>query len=382
MALVLTLFLQAPPFIAPPPFASLAGHQWKSIQAATLGLKVLAFFSSQDHPNRAMYLRNLGIWLATRFERTGLMDDLDRAVDAANMAVDATPQDHPDRAGLLNNLGNWLGTRFGRTGSMDDIDHALLSYKGGWHCSTASPSIRIRSAREAAQILASRLTWEDASILLQEAVELLPTVSPRSLKHTDKQHMLADFSGLASMAAASALSAGKDAYSALRLLEVGRGVIAGLLMDMRRDISDLRRDHPDLADEFILLRDELDSPIDGPILSNPDNTTSSWELQAKRRRGADQKFSELITRIRSKPGFYNFLLPPTANELIAAADPDPVVVINVSAYRCNAFLVERDRIRVLELPALKLTEVRQQALSLRLSRPTSSSHITTLLKWL
>ena len=36
----------------------------------------------------------------------------------------------------------------------------------------------------------------------------------------------------------------KDAYSVLRLLELGRGVIAGLLMDMRGDISDLRREHP------------------------------------------------------------------------------------------------------------------------------------------
>jgi hypothetical protein len=310
------------------------------------------------------------------------MDDLNRAVDVANMAVDSTPQDHPKRARRLSNLGTLLATRFEWTKSTDDIAHALVAYKSGWHCRTAPPSVRVSSAREAAQILASQLTWEDASLLLQEAVELLPAVSPRSLKHTDKQHMLGDFSGLASIAAAAALNAGKDAYSALRLLELGRGVIAGLLMDMRGDISDLSRDHPGLADEFVLLRDELDSPMDGPILLNHDNTTSSWELQAKRRRDADQKFSELITQIRSKPGFDNFLLPPTANELMAAANPDPVVVVNVSSYRCDAFLVERDRIRVLELPALKSTEVRQRALGLRLSRPISSSHMTALLEWL
>src|SRR4051812_48409990 len=116
------------------------------------------------------------------------------------------------------------------------------------------------------------MIWGDASILLQEAAELLPAVSPRTLKHTDKQHMLADFGGLASMAAATALNVGKDAYSALRLLELGRGVIASLLMDMRGDISDLRRDHPGLADEFIFLRDELDTPADGPTLSNSNNT--------------------------------------------------------------------------------------------------------------
>lgn len=85
---------------------------------------------------------------------------------------------------------------------------------------------------------------DESSQLLEEAVNLLPTVSPRSLNHTDKQHMLADSAGMASMAAATALNSGKAASHALQLLELGRGVIAGLLMDMRGDISSLKREHP------------------------------------------------------------------------------------------------------------------------------------------
>ncbi|RYP32700.1 hypothetical protein DL768_011129 [Monosporascus sp. mg162] len=191
----------------------------------------------QDHPDRAAMLNNLGNWLGRRFERTGSMDDLNRAVDVANMAVEATPQDHPGRAMWLSNLGLWLGRRFERTGSIDDLNRTLSSYNKGWNCYTASPSIRIRLARNAAGILASRANWEESSLLLQEAVNLLPTMSPRSLKHTDKQHMLADFAGLASIAGATALNSGKEAYYALQLLELGRGVIAGLLMEMRKDIS-------------------------------------------------------------------------------------------------------------------------------------------------
>ncbi|KAG8413806.1 hypothetical protein J3459_012471 [Metarhizium acridum] len=154
------------------------------------------------------------------------MDDLNRAVDVVNMAVDATPKDHPDRAGRLNILGINLVRRFDRTGSMDDLNCALLCFKQGWACHTAPPSIRIHQARKAARIFASQLDWEQASTLLQHAVDLLPTVSPRSLQHTDKQHMLADSAGLASMAAATALNAGKDPYYALQSLELGRAVIA------------------------------------------------------------------------------------------------------------------------------------------------------------
>ena len=65
-----------------------------------------------DHPDRAMYLNNLGIALQSRFERTGSMDDLDRAIVTNEQAVELTPDDHPNRAMYLNNLGNALQSRF------------------------------------------------------------------------------------------------------------------------------------------------------------------------------------------------------------------------------------------------------------------------------
>ncbi len=63
--------------------------------------------------------------LGTQFEQTGSIDDLNRAVDVASQAVDATPQDHPNRARWLNNLGIRLGNRFERTGSIDDLNRAI-----------------------------------------------------------------------------------------------------------------------------------------------------------------------------------------------------------------------------------------------------------------
>ncbi|KAL8367940.1 hypothetical protein RB599_003723 [Gaeumannomyces hyphopodioides] len=335
----------------------------------------------QDHPDRAGDLNGLGNQLGRRFDRTGSINDLNRAVQTADMAVNATPQDHPDRATMLNNLGNRLGRRFERTGSMDDLNRALSSYKEGWSCPTAPPSIRIRSAREAAGILASQSSWQESAGLLHEAVNLLPAVSPRSLKHTDKQHMLADFAGLASMAAATTLNAGKEAHYALQPLELGRGVIASLLMEMRGDISDLEQQHPSLAREFTSLRDELDGPGDSATSISTDYTPS-WKSLADRRHKADQEFSKLIMRIRAKPGFDNFLGPPAANDLMAAADPDPIIVINLSPYRCDAFLAERNRIRVLELPGLTMKEVQKQARDHRLSRTTGSFHVSPLLEWL
>jgi hypothetical protein len=330
-----------------------------------------------DHPDRARWLNNLGTWLGTRFQRTEMMNELNRAVEVTDMAVEATPLNHPDRATYLGDLGLWLYTRFRWTGAREDIDRSILSFKEGWKYQNAQPSVRIKLAWTAAKLLTSQTNWEESSVLLQGAIKLLSIASPRSLENTDKQHMLSEFSGLAPMAAATALSIGKGAGYALELLELGRGVIAGHLLEMRIDISALKQLHSELATEFISLRDELDSPTSGTVLPISDDNTLSWESQAKRRRQADQRFAEITARIRIEPGFENFLLSPTADELMAAADRGPIVIVNISFHRCDAFLIERHQIRVLELPNLSLKKVEEEAQYLESGSITSS-----VLKWL
>jgi hypothetical protein len=52
----------------------------------------------KDHPYRAKYLNNLGNGFRYRYEETGAIDDLQKAIGQFQAAVDATPEDHPDRA--------------------------------------------------------------------------------------------------------------------------------------------------------------------------------------------------------------------------------------------------------------------------------------------
>jgi tetratricopeptide (TPR) repeat protein len=332
----------------------------------------------KDHPHWAVLLNSLGGLLSIQFDRTGSLDDLNHAIKVADKAVDITPQDHPDLSFLLNNLGNLLSSRFEKTGLMEDLNRCLSSYTGGWNCLHAHPSYRIQAAQNAAKILASQFDWKKSSSLLQAALELLPAVNLRYLQHTDKQHILQEFAGLASMATAAALNSEKKPYRALQLLESGRGMIASLLMEMRGDISDLEQQYPKLANEFASLRDKLDFPTSSPSLIGPTVNTSSWKPQTRQLHEENKEFNELITKIRAQPGFQHFLLPPTPDDLMAAADPDPIIVVNISSFRCDAFLVEHNSIRVLELPNLKQEEVQEQIRVLKLSRLA----ITPLLKWL
>ena len=193
------------------------------------------------------------------------------------------------------------------------------------------------------------------------------------MDNNDKQHILGQFAGLASTAAAISLKAGKGKYYVLELLELGRCVIAGLLFAMRTDISDLKEQHPRLAAEFESLRDELDSPSSGMALL--DNTTPSWKSQVNQRFEVERKFNEVIAQICNQPGFHNFLLPPTLSELMAAADQGPIIIINVSSYRCDAFLIEHHQIRVLPLPNLRDEEVKEKVQQLSVGS-------TPILQWL
>jgi len=64
-----------------------------------------------DLPDRAGTLNNLGIALRRRFTRTGLMEDLDQAIEASEQAIELMSVDHPNRAAWLNNLSIALQAR-------------------------------------------------------------------------------------------------------------------------------------------------------------------------------------------------------------------------------------------------------------------------------
>ncbi|KAL1846316.1 hypothetical protein Daus18300_014299 [Diaporthe australafricana] len=341
--------------------------------------------TEEGHIARASRLANLGSLLQKRFIRDDFqnVDDINEAIEFMRQAVDSSSRVSRERAGHLGNLGIVLLSRYKMIGIAEDQSIALDCFKEGW-ASQNSPATfhRIDLAKVAAEILTSRSNWKESHHLLEEAVKLLPSVTPRSLQHTDKQQMLARFMGLASTAAAVALNAGKSAYDALKLLELGRGVIAGLLLDMRGDISDLKAQHPSLATAFLSLRDELDSPTDIGAFMNDARAIAMWEVRDRKLRESEKKLGELIGQIRSLSGFRHFCDAPDDVEVKAAAASGPIAVINVSPHRCDAFLIERDSIRVLELPDLTMEDVVQRHRAMRQSPAGPLADMAALLEWL
>jgi hypothetical protein len=76
----------------------------------------------------------------------GSRKDLDRAVAIMERAIESTPDGHPDLATHLNNLGNALKSRFEHTGSIEDLNRAITKKEQAFASDTAPPSIRLDAA--------------------------------------------------------------------------------------------------------------------------------------------------------------------------------------------------------------------------------------------
>ncbi|MFZ2359108.1 MAG: tetratricopeptide repeat protein, partial [Anaerolineae bacterium] len=82
-----------------------------------------------NSPDLPSLLNNLGNGLRTRFARTGAPADLEEAIRIYQSTIQRTPPNSPYLPPLLNNLGNGLSARYARTGALADLDEAIRVYQ-------------------------------------------------------------------------------------------------------------------------------------------------------------------------------------------------------------------------------------------------------------
>ena len=81
------------------------------------------------HPDKLSSLSNLGISLMHRFERLGDLSDLNTSVSVNEDAVRLTPDGHPDKPSLLNNLGSSLFRHFERLGDLSNLNTSVSVFE-------------------------------------------------------------------------------------------------------------------------------------------------------------------------------------------------------------------------------------------------------------
>jgi len=302
-----------------------------------------------DHSDRAGRLENLGTGYGDRYQRTGTMADLEMAIQQFQEALNMTPADHPVRARQLHNLGTGYRDRYQRTGTMADLKTAMQRYQEALDQSLSPVTTRLKAGRALLRLHANVKNWPQAHQVVSKTVTLVSLLTLRSLETSDKQYLLTQIINLASIASAMALNAAKTPFDALQALELGRGVITGSIHELRADIFDLQQKHPQLAEEYVTLQDQLDSSA---ILT---------QREVNQRYTTGQELERVIEQIQRLPGFDRFLRAKSEDELKTAAECGPIVIINISDYRCDALIIEKTQIQALPLSHLHVSDIRARA---------------------
>ena len=328
-------------------------------------LKAAIEATPKEHYERPSYLSNLCSALQLRYSVSdkAALTDIDTAIELQQEVLKSTPKDHPRIATYLLTQAEALQLRFEHTQSVDDRNSALDAYERSVRSNSCPPRERIKSARKATDLIYNQ-DPERASRLLSAAVDLLPLTSPRTGHRDDKQFSLGKFSGLASDAASLAARAAMvvspilssdQNLECLRLLELGRGIMAGMYLDTRSDTTDLRKKHPEIAEKFDSLRSELDA-----IASSRSLPPSNLKSQITRRYDVTKEFEELVRSIRQLEGFERFLLGPSVSDLRSLASLHSIVYVNVSRFGADAFLISGSNLQHLSLPHLNYQDLEKR----------------------
>ncbi|KAF5602448.1 uncharacterized protein FSUBG_7756 [Fusarium subglutinans] len=302
-----------------------------------------------DHPERADYLYILGDQLGDRYEYTGDLDDLEEAIRNAEEALGLLSQDHAVRAAWLNGLATCHLNLYTTTGDEQDLESSIKHYELALYHEASAPEDRITAGQA---ILSNSSDNQQLYDTAKLAVSLIPKLVSWSHENHDRQYVLGKVVGLASDAAAAALQAGQSPMTALQLLEQGRGIIGASLQDMRSDVQDLARQHPGLAERYRTLQSELDRRAE-----HVNSADAQSQASINRRHAAAKEFTELAAEIRELPGYEDFMLAHSEDEIHRVSERGPVVVINVSRLRCDALLVSENQVSALALPSISLEEL-------------------------
>ncbi|KAI0546014.1 TPR domain-containing protein [Xylaria curta] len=318
----------------------------EDLEAAMKKYEASLQMTDDSHPD----LSDRTFWIAglyqDKYETTCDINDLETAILLLKKALDLPHKYHT--IDKLYRLGMAYNFRYERIGyfdaKKDELATAIKYFQEAVNHTSAPAHKRINPIRSLLALYMHTKQWSEAYEVVNSAMALFPILAPLSMDYSDKQELLAKWDRLASDGVAAALNAGKSPYDAIKLLELGRGVMIGPASDLPSDISNLQRQHPQEAEDYLKLRGQLDA-------------LGSLEGRFDERNHVECRLQEVTRRIRSQPGFEHFLLVPSEEDMRALAVLGPIVILNLTPYRSDALVIEEHQIKAIPLPDLKYNDV-------------------------
>ena len=336
-----------------------------------------------DHSERGRRLSNLVLSL---IHQSRLTDDdfvLDEALQVCRQALESLLPGDFGRAQTLLGLGAAYERRFELANNAAALSAGIAAFREAADDGTAPAQLRIKAGRDGGRLAASAGAIDDALKAFGTAVRLADEAAWIGIGKEDQERLLGQMSGLPMDAAAIAIEAG-DPEQAVELLEQGRGVLLARQLEIHGQHAALRERAPALAEQLAELQLALDMPAASVPTAEEARPHRAEALQtaADRRSELARQRDLLIEQMRAQADLQDLVSPPEFSRLRLAAGRGPVVIVNVSTYRCDALVVSTDHVRVVPLPALSAKTVNECADALLKAADKASRDVTTALHWL
>jgi tetratricopeptide (TPR) repeat protein len=333
------------------------------------------------NPNRDTMLNNLALALQTRYEKLDASEDLDEAINLYRDSLHLTPHGHPRCHKALVNLSSALRSRFTQTRKSEDIEEAIRLCQESLE---ALPSLhperhfsylwlqeaylsRYRVQHKSADLLlavenfrlASRHPTQGFPNRIGEAIDWARQAEVYQHDSTLEayqiclelfdNHVMTRSTIISRREAATAFRDARslpvDAAScsirrdnlrhAVELVEQGRGQQWSLASRLRTPLEDLKLASLELAHKLSEVTQRL-SDAQGSAGSADRAAADRAAIQYRR---LQQKWEVVVAEIRNLKGFSRFLLPPSYEDLQAAARHGPVIILNASQFLCSAIII-------------------------------------------
>ncbi|KAG1758652.1 CHAT domain-containing protein [Suillus occidentalis] len=334
------------------------------------------------NPNRDTTLSNLALSLKKRYEKLDVSEDLNEAIDRSRESLRLTRLDHPECHRILLNLSSALSSRFTRTQKNEDVEEAItlcqealaslpslhpdryLSYM--WlqaaylsryraqhnllDLSLAIENFRLASGHPTQgfpERIKGAIEWARQAEVYQHESDLEAYQTCFELFNS---HVMTRSSIISRREAANAFRGAQslpvDAAScairrgnlrrAVELMEQGRGQQWSLASRFKTPVEELETANPKLAHNYL----ELSKRVSDAAQSSATITDrAAADRAATRYRRLTRKWEAAVAEIRKLPKFSRFLLPPSYEDLQAAARHGPVIILIASQYSCSAIIV-------------------------------------------
>jgi tetratricopeptide (TPR) repeat protein len=334
--------------------SDVSGDQAPLTEAIRLSRAVVESVATESE--RPGFMLDLANFLRSRARSTGELGPLEESLELSRSALEAVPRSHPDWPLRQFNLALALTDAARRTGVAAHRQEARDRFRLSAETTNAAPLLRVQAyLRIAALADPGEGPAVAAVAAIEDAVRLLPHLTPAALGRSDREFQLVRAGALPELAAASALAAGQGDRAA-ELLERTRGLlVADALVARSGDMALLEDLAPHLAASFREVRRRLDhldrqrttvEAVPRTDAAQPEPSGRAQAVEAgwlTRARGqAEAEWARVIDAIHDVDGLAGFLAAPDIRDLTKQARDGRVVFVIAAETGCHALVLTGD----------------------------------------